>query len=141
MGAAEQITTDSITLGELRAELRALVALAGAAEKPKPNAIHPNAHGMGACREWVINYRSHDVYDHHRLWSVLALDNDDVADCIYVHTPDCMPGDYIAAPTIEARQLAMAILAACDRAEELSAGVTHLEDRRKRRPAKGDQMT
>lgn len=126
MSAAEQ-------LGELRAELRELVALAGAAEKPKPDHVLPPQHSMGPGREWVIDYRAHDLYDQTRVWQVLARDADDIADCVYIHTPDSMPGDYVASPTTEARQLAMAILAACDRAEELTAGVSHLDDLRARR--------
>jgi hypothetical protein len=129
------------TLAELRAELRELVALAGAAEKPKPDYALPAKHGMAPGHEWVIDYRAHDLYDQTRLWQVLVRDADDVADCVYIHTPDSMIGDYVCAPTLEARRLAMAILAACDRAEELSAGVTHLDARRSRRKSVGDQMT
>jgi hypothetical protein len=130
-----------VALSELRAELRELVALAGAAEKPKPNYALPPKHGMGPGHEWVIDYRAHDLHDQTRLWQVLVRDADDVADCIYIHTPDSMVGDYVCAPTLEARRLAMAILAACDRAEELSAGVTHLDGRRIRKHRTGDRMT
>lgn len=131
----------TVTLSELRAELRELVALAGAADKPKPDYELPPKHGMAPGHEWVIDYRAHDLYDQTRLWQVLVRNSDEVADCVYIHTPDSMPGDYVCAPTLEARRLAMAILAACDRAEEQSAGVTHLDARRSRKRRTGEQMT
>ncbi|MEU1098936.1 hypothetical protein, partial [Streptomyces sp. NPDC005877] len=108
----------------------------------KPDHILPANHMMAPGREWVIDHRAHDPYARleRSRWQVLARDEDDVAACVYIHTPDSLEGDYVASPTTEARRVAMAILAACDRADELSAGVTHLEDRRKTR-GKRDRLT
>lgn len=117
-----------LTLREVAEELRALVALAETSERPKPTRVINE--GEWAGHEWTIKYRAHDRYDPQRLWQVRARDEDEVANCIYVHTPDSLPGDMVSVPTTEARWLAMAILAACDRAEHLSAGVSFLEDRR-----------
>jgi hypothetical protein len=139
--AAEEHPADGITLGQLRAELRELAMLADTSEKPMPDRELPSTHPMGPAREWMVTFRATLAFEHNRLWSVLARDADDFANCIYIHTPDSFDGDYVATHTTEARQLAMAILAACDRADELTAGVTHLGDRRKRRPTKGDQVT
>jgi hypothetical protein len=121
---------DELTLADIRTELRALLAHAETAERPQPTHHLPPKHAMGSGVEWVINYRSHDIYDHHRQWQVLTREPDDVAACVYVHTPDSMPGDYVSVPTTEARQIAMALLAACDRAEQNADGVVRLEDRR-----------
>lgn len=126
MSAADNLA--GLTLREVAEELRALVALAETCERPRPTRIIDE--GEWAGREWTIKYRQYDQYDPQRLWQVRARDEDEVANVVYVHTPDSMPGDMVSVPTTEARWLAMAILAACDRAEHLSAGVSFLEDRR-----------
>lgn len=120
-----------LTLAEIATELRALVALAESGDRPKPTRLIED--GEWAGHEWTILYRREEFYDPTRVWQVRARDNDDVANCIYIHTPDSLPGDMVAVPTTEARWLATAILAACDRAEHLSAGVSFLDDRRQGR--------
>ena len=116
------MTADGLTLDQLRSELRNLVALADTSERPKPTAINPPEHPMPG-HEWTVG-------DGRAEWTVRAVDDPDLADCVYVNTPDAMfPSDFQAMTILGARQLAMALRAACDRADHLRPGVPRLADR------------
>jgi hypothetical protein len=123
---------DGLTLAQLRVELRHLVALADTAERPKPTRINPAGHPMPG-HEWVVDQRiiAKD-FQGKPTWWVRTVDDPEVADAVFVSSPDGMaPGeDFISMPVEGARRLAMALLAAADRADHQALGVTRLEDRR-----------
>lgn len=131
-------TLDGLTLAEVRRELALLVAMADTAERPKPDVINPPGHAMPGL-EWRV---AQDVpVDRRRppLWLVRTVDDPEFPDSIYVAQPDpyrtydwLSALDFAAMTTMDGRRLAMAILAACDRADHLTAGVTRLQDRRPR---------
>lgn len=141
--AAADSPDRSLTLDEIRAELRTLVSLADTAELPKPSVIHDAWHAFGAGQEWQVNHPCQvGKRTDFRRWTVRTLDHDDVANVVYLNTPGHMEDDFTAAKTSEARQFAMAILAACDRADHQAASVPTLGDRRRTKdPTKGDQVT
>ena len=125
--------TDDLTLGEIRRELLRLTAMAGSAERPKPTRINGPDHSMPG-HEWDLREQPHPHSSRDYVWVVRATDEQDTADgMIYVSTPESMyPGeDFVPMCVSDARRLAMALLAAADRAEHLAHGVTRLEDRRK----------
>lgn len=132
LGAAVPRTADEVALGDLRSMLVEMVALAQTADKPRPTSVNRAPHPMPG-HEWAVDARMHHtVYDHYRReragWLVRATDDPDDADCIFVSTPDAMDGeDFMAVPTTSARQLAMALLAACDRADAVRSAVPSLE--------------
>jgi len=126
---------DDLDLGDLRRELRDLVALADTAERPKPDVINPPEHSM-AGHEWRI---AGEAVPGVRppMWIVRAVDEPEACDGVYLAQPDPYQPydwdrylDFSAMRPLEARRLAMALLAAADRAEHLSAGVPRLADRR-----------
>lgn len=128
-------SADDLTLGALRQELRHLIAMADSAERPKPDVINPSDHSM-AGHEWRI---VGEVVPGVRppMWIVRAVDEPEACDAIYVGQPDPYVSydwerqlDFTAMRPLEARRLAMALLAAADRAEHLNADVPRLEDRR-----------
>jgi hypothetical protein len=126
----------SLTLPELRRQLLELNVLAGAAELPKPSVVNGPRHPMPG-PDWHVGGRPDRP-----AWSVRVVDGDDVAQVIYLNTPGHMDGDYTATQTTEARQFALAVLAACDRADHEAAGIPQLADRRSRkRPQEGDRVT
>ena len=125
---------DGVTLGELRDELHRLVAMADSAERPKPDTINPPGHAMPGY-EWRITQQAVPGA-RPPIWVVRTADDAEGADCVYVAQPDPCERDwghyleFCAVPVKDARRLAMALLAAADRAEHLCAGVPRLEDRR-----------
>lgn len=136
-GARQAMLAD-VPLGEIRAELRELLTLADTSVKPLPDRPIPETHPFAPGWEWRIDYRNHDQVDPARsFWSVLVREPDEVSAVVYVHGPDSMPGDYMACPTTEARALAMAILAACDRADAQASGLPNLADRRRNKTPQG----
>ncbi|MYZ34344.1 MULTISPECIES: hypothetical protein [unclassified Streptomyces] len=129
----ERHPADGLTLAELRTELRHLIALADSAERPKPTRINPAGHAMPG-HEWEINQRVlAKNFQTIPTWLVRTVDESEVADAVYVSSPDCThpTDDFIAMPTEDARRLAMALLAAADRADHTALGITRLEDSRK----------
>lgn len=138
-----------IPLGEVRQQLAQMLALANTSETPRPSTLHRHPHPMPG-REWAVSApMPKTVYDpFYRRdrdgWLVRATDSVDDADCVFVSTPDAMIAeDFMAVSTTTARELAMAILAACDRADEVRYGVSNLEAHRakKVRPIEGDRVT
>ncbi|BFP50062.1 hypothetical protein KCMC57_64300 (plasmid) [Kitasatospora sp. CMC57] len=128
-------TLDGLSLAEVRRELALLVAMADSAERPKPDLINPPGHAMPG-HEWRVDQR---VLPGRRppLWIVRTVDDEESRDFVYVAEPDPHHHydwldklDFGAMLPIDARRLAMALLAAADRADHLTAGVTRLEDRR-----------
>ena len=111
---AGQNPTDELSLGDLRRELHRLMSMADSAERPKPTRINGPDHPMPGADGLV-----------------------------YVSTPESMyPGeDFVPMYTPDARRLAMALLAAADRADHQAAGIPRLEDRRNSKTRKRDQMT
>jgi hypothetical protein len=126
------MSADGLTLDQLRVELRHLVALADTGERPKPTRINPAGHAM-AGQEWVVDQRIIAKDFHGKpTWWVRTVDDAEFEDAVYVSSPDSWhPGDdFIAMSVEDARRLAMALLAAADRADHQALGVTRLEDRR-----------
>lgn len=129
------MSTDDLTLNQLRQELRHLLAMADSAERPKPDVINPPEHGM-AGHEWRIT--THAPYaSRPPLWLVRTVDDPETRDSVYVAQPDPYVAydwerelDFVPMSPTDARRLAMALLAAADRADHLTAGVPRLEDRR-----------
>ncbi|MER8002991.1 hypothetical protein [Streptomyces sp. NPDC095613] len=129
------MSTDDLSLKEIRAELHRLVAIADSAERPKPDTINPPEHGM-AGPEWRVPQEA-PFASSPPLWVVRAVDDPETRDCIYVAQPDPYVKydwerqlDFVPMNPTDARRLAMAILAAADRAESVSQGVTSLAARR-----------
>lgn len=129
------MNADGLTLGELRQELRLLVALADTAERSKPDVINPPGHSM-AGHEWRVVQEA-PYASRAPLWVVRTVDEPETRDAVYVAQPDPYvtydwePGlDFVPMSPLGARRLAMALLAAADRAEHLTAGVPRLADRR-----------
>lgn len=124
---------DGITLGQLRSELERLVSLANTAERPKPTSINPPDHPMPG-HEWRVEQGVISSATKVPTWLVRTVDDSETCDAVYVSTPeDDKPGDnFIAMWPVDARQLAMALIAAADRANHLTARVPRLEDRRNR---------
>jgi hypothetical protein len=129
------VTADNLTLGQLRRELAALVALADTAERPKPDAINPPEHNM-AGHEWRI---AQEVPSGRRppLWVVRTVDDPETRDGVYVAQPDPYATydwerqlDFVAMSPLDGRRLAMALLAAADRVDHIAADVPRLEDHR-----------
>lgn len=126
------MSLDDLTLGQISARLRALVAHAATADRPRPTRINPPGHPWRG-HEWVVVPEHADARRSRGFWSVVALDNDDLADAVYVHTPDSLLGtygDYICVSTLDARRLAAALLAAADRADFLAGGGADLAPRK-----------
>ena len=128
-----------LRLSEVRDELAQLVAMADTAERPKPDVVNGPDHAMPGL-EWQV--QQHVRVDMRRppLWIVRTVDEDECRDCVYVAEPDRTREydwmallDFTPMTPVDARRLAMALLAAADRAEHLSAGVPRLEDRRRTR--------
>lgn len=125
---------DSITLDQIRRELRRLVATADSAERPKPDVINPPDHGM-AGHEWRITVDA-PFASRPPLWLVRTVDDPETRDSVYVAQPDPYAYDwerdldFVPMSPTDARRLAMALLAAADRADHLTAGVPRLADRR-----------
>lgn len=131
------MTADGLTLGQLRRELARLVSLADTAERPKPDVINPPDHSM-AGHEWRVVQEA-PYASRAPLWIVRSVDETDTRDAVYVAQPDPYVTydwerqlDFVPMSPLEARRLAMALLAAADRAEHLAADVPRLEDRRSR---------
>ena len=123
---------DSLTLADIRRELQHLVALAGSAERPKPTRINGPDHTWPG-HEWDLRETTPRESTKDKVWVIRTLDEQNTADgLVYVSTPESMyPGiDFVPLYAADARQLAMAILAAADRADHRALGVPRLEDRR-----------
>ncbi|MFI2031912.1 hypothetical protein [Streptomyces buecherae] len=120
-----------LTLAALRAELASLTALAGSAERPKPNRINPAGHAMPG-HEWTITEQDRPHTTRTFTWTIRTVDDAETCDAVYVSSPhSATPAeDFVPVLPADARRIAMALLAAADRAEHLTAGVPRLEDRR-----------
>jgi hypothetical protein len=105
----------------LRDQLAGLISQIDSSAKPRPDKVNPADHRLPG-PEW------HPEKD----WVVRCVDNDhDLPTSIYITPPALYDdGDLEALRTDDARKFAMAILAACDWADGLSAGVTPLDTRR-----------
>jgi len=112
------VTFSDLTLTEIRRELLALTAQAdlAAGNTRHPSTINGPAHPMPG-PEWHIPTRS-------RPWTVRALTNAADSDCVFVNTPGHMPDEYTALDTANARAVALALLAACDYADHVRAGLS-----------------
>lgn len=123
---------DGVTIEQLRRELAHLVSLADTAERPKPTTINPPGHPMPG-HEWRIEQRIvTNRTSGPPTWWVRTVDDSETCGVVYVSSPDAMyPGeDFGCLFPEDARRLAMALLAAADRADHLVRGVPRLEDRR-----------
>jgi hypothetical protein len=126
---------DDLKLGDLREELHRLVAIAESAERPKPDIINPPGHSMAGA-EWRVV--QHAPFAHRPpMWVVRSVDETEARDSVYVAQPDPYvladwerQLDFVAMHPTDARRLAMVLLAAADRADSLSRGVSSLSARR-----------
>ncbi len=137
-----------LTLADLRSELNRLVAIAESAERPKPDVINPPDHGM-AGPEWRVAQEA-PFAAQPPLWIVRSVDEEETRDCVYVAQPDPYVKhdwerqlDFVPMRPTDARRLAMALLAAADRADSVTQGVTSLGAWRtaKSDPPERKQMT
>ena len=148
LSAAPTKALADASVSDLREHLRELLALAETSDKPRPTNILKGSHPMPG-QEWAIDaYMPKKLFDSYKRersgWLVRAVDDAADSDCVFISTPDAMDAeDFMAVPTTTARQLAMAILAACDRADAVAAGVSSLDNWRNRKtpPTEGDQVT
>jgi len=141
IGGEPPVTLAHLSLAEIRAELLDLLTLADTSVKPLPDRPVPEYNAFAPGLEWRVRYRDERFHDPRLMWSVIARASDDVKAAIYVHTPDSLDGDYLCLPTTEARALAMALLAASDRADHEAAGIPDLADRRKQKNSRRREMT
>lgn len=141
-------SAEDLSLADIRKELYRLVAIADSAERPKPDAINPPEHGM-AGHEWRVAQDA-PFASSPPLWLVRTVDDTETRDCIYVAQPDPYVKydwerqlDFIPMRPTDARRLAMALLAAADRADSVSQGVSSLSARRTQKtdPPERKQMT
>ncbi|MFJ9420746.1 hypothetical protein [Streptomyces sp. NPDC101249] len=130
------MAADDLTLAQLRRELRHLVAIADSAERPKPDLINPPDHSMPGL-EWRVDQQA-PFASRPPLWVVRAVDEAETRDCVYVAQPDPYviydwerDLNFVSMQPSDARRLAMALLAAADRADHLAAGIPRLADRRR----------
>ncbi len=126
------MSADDLSLNDLRNELHRLVAIADSAERPKPTRINAADHPMPGW-EWDLREQKHPYAERDWTWVIRAIDEQDTADgMVYVSSPESMfPGqDFVPMYSSDARRLAMALLAAADRADSVSQGVTSLSARR-----------
>ena len=124
---------DDLTLGEIRRELHRLTAIADSAERPKPTRINGPDHQWPG-HEWDLREMSPPRGTKDKVWVIRTVDEQDTADgMVYVSTPESMyPGlDFVPLYASDARRLALALLAAADRADHQALGIPRLEDRRK----------
>lgn len=142
------MSADRLTLAELRDELRRLVAIADSAERPKADVINPPEHSMPGY-EWRIAQQA-PFASRPPLWLVRSVDDPETRDCVYVAQPDPYVAydwerelDFVSMNPADARRLAMALLAAADRADSVSQGVTSLGAWRTQKtdPPERKQMT
>lgn len=136
------MSSDDLSLSDLRRELHRLVALAESAERPKPDTINPPEHGM-AGHEWRVVQEA-PFTTRPPMWVVRAVDDSETRDCVYVAQPDPYVTydwerqlDFVPMRPTEARRLAMTLLAAADRADSVSQGVSSLAARRVQRGVQG----
>ncbi|MFJ8923899.1 hypothetical protein ACIREK_31030 [Streptomyces sp. NPDC102415] len=121
-----------LSLEAIRAELLRLTSLAGSAERPKPTRINGPDHQWPG-HEWDLREMTPRGGTKEKVWVIRTVDEQNTADgLVYVSSPESMyPGlDFVPLYASDARQLAMALLAAADRADHVAAGVPRLEDHR-----------
>lgn len=139
------MSADRLSLDDIRNELHRLVSIADSAERPKPTRINPADHSMPGW-EWDLREQTHPYGSRDYVWVIRAIDEQDTSDGkVYVSTPESMhPGeDFVPLYASDARRLAMALLAAADRADSVSQGVTSLGAWRTQKtdPPERKQMT
>ena len=125
--------SQDLSLEDIRRELHRLVSIADSAERPKPTRINGPDHAMPG-HEWDLREQTHPHTERDFVWIVRTSDEQDTADgLVYVSTPESMfPGkDFAPLYASDARRLAMALLAAADRADHQAFGVPRLGDHRK----------
>ncbi|MFI8865317.1 hypothetical protein ACIGNW_00140 [Streptomyces sp. NPDC053707] len=121
-----------LSLEAIRAELQRLTSLAGSAERPKPTRINGPDHQWPG-HEWDLREMTPRGGTKEKVWVIRTVDEQNTADgLVYISSPESMyPGlDFVPLYASDARQLAMALLAAADRADHVAAGIPRLEDRR-----------
>lgn len=114
------------TIARLRDRLAGLLSQIDTAAKPRPDVINRAPHPVPG-PEWV------PVSGRHGTYTVRVSDPDEDLTVPVVHViwPDEQwSGDMDALHSTEARQLAMALLAAADWADGIASGVTPLDGRR-----------
>lgn len=137
------MNADDLTLTDLRRELHRLVAVADSAERPLPTRHHPADHSMPGW-EWDLREQAHPYSSREYVWVIRAIDEQNTADgLVHVSTPESMfPGeDFVPMYASDARRLAMALLAAADRADSVSHGVSSLSARRTAKTAAPERKT
>lgn len=129
-------SADDVTLGQVRRELARLVALADTAVRPKPDVINPPGHAMPG-HEWRVTQEA-PFAARPPMWVVRSVDEAETRDCVYVAQPDPYVTydwerqlDFVPMCPVDARRLAMALMAAADRADHFAAGVPRMDDRRR----------
>ncbi|MFJ1782573.1 hypothetical protein ACIOKA_38340 [Streptomyces anulatus] len=126
------MTTPGLSLDAIRAELQRLTSLAGSAERPKPTRINGPDHQWPG-HEWDLREMTPRGGTKEKVWVIRTVDEQNTADgLVYISTPESMyPGlDFVPLYASDVRHLAMALLAAADRADHVAAGVPRLEDHR-----------
>jgi len=122
---------DGLSIGELRRELRYLVAMAETGERPRPTRTNPSDHPMPG-HEWVIEEERAPYTQRRYVWTIRAVDDPDHTDAVFISPADSSYAgeDFTPVTTTDARRIALALLAAADRADHLAAGVPRLADHR-----------
>lgn len=129
----QRVGIDDLSLADIRRELHRLTAIASSAERPKPTRINGPGHPMPG-HEWDLREQAHPHTRRDFVWIVRTADEQNTADgLVYVSTPESMyPGeDFTPLYASDARRLAMALLAAADRADHQALDIPRLEDRRR----------
>lgn len=113
---------DDTAIGAIRDQLAGLISQIDSSAKPRPDKVNDSDERLPG-PEWERSK-----------WVVRCIDNDPMLPvCVFITPPHWYhERELDAVPTGDARQFAMAILAACDWADGLASGVAQID---KRRPA------
>lgn len=113
-------------IARLRDQIAGLLSQIDTAAKPRPNVINKAPHPVPG-PEWEPVSGKYGTYT----IRVSDPDEDPTVPVVHVVWPDAQwSGDMDALRSTEARQLAMALLAAADWADGLATGVAQLDGRR-----------
>jgi hypothetical protein len=114
------VTEELASIRQLLADHERRLYPAGKAGLPEPTRQVKQGHDMDGL-QWEIGTE-------HSMWTVVARSEEDQEPirCVYIHTPHSLrssypehhyPGDVVAMPYVEARELAASILAALNYSE------------------------
>lgn len=128
---------DDLTIGQIRRMLTNLVSLAHTAERPKPDVINPPGHNMPGYEWHIVQGAPYAVRPPQ--WVVRSVDDSEARDCIYVAQPDPYVVadwqrelEFVPMTPVDGLNLAMVLIAAVERCQQLTGDIPRLHERRTR---------